>query len=311
MDPIRQLECGFLRGSRTCSSEPNAVSLAFPTDGDFSIAGARLRWDREVVHVDATTAGDEPPLRAQLERILGLDHDATGFWSVIEKAPELRAVASSRPGFRPVVAYSPYVMGGWSILSQRLRMAQAAVLQVRIAEAAGDTVNVGGQVIPAFPRPQSILARSSFPGVPDEKWRRLSVLAKAALEGKLDVARLAATPHAQARAQLMELRGVGPWTADAILLRGCGPVDLLPLSEPTLHAAVAEVYRLKKAPTDAEVQLIAQAWSPYRMWVSVLLVSHYVGMKVKGIVPPGRRGRRATQGLHVRFEGEQGARASR
>ena len=164
MDPIRQLECGFLRGSRTCSSEPNAVSLAFPTDGDFSIAGARLKWDGEVVHVDATTAGDEPPLRAQLERILGLDHDATGFWSVIERAPELRAVASSRPGFRPVVAYSPYVMGVVDPLPAAADGAggRAPGAHRRSGGRHGERRWPGD---PGVSRPESILARSSFPGV--------------------------------------------------------------------------------------------------------------------------------------------------
>ena len=54
------------------------------------------------------------------------------------------------------------------------------------------------------------------------------------------------------------------------------------------------------------MQLIAQAWSPYRMWVSVLLVSHYVGMKVKGIVPPRSSGTEGDAGPRRPIRGRAG-----
>jgi DNA-3-methyladenine glycosylase II len=280
MAPIRDMQCGFLRGSRTCGADPQAVRLAFPQDGDFSLVGAEVRHRDGQVHVQGQGGTDPRRIRAQIERTLGLDHDGIAFQRTIQAHPALARVAAERPDFRPVVAYSPYVMGGWAVLSQRLRMAQAAAIQVRIAEACGDVVEVDGERIASFPRPQSLLALSQskdsgFPGVAEEKWRRLQVLAEAALRGDLEVERLRALPYAEARAKLMELRGVGPWTADAILLRGVGPADALPLSEPRLHEAVAATYGLRRTPSDAEVSSLAESWRPFRMWVSVLLVSHH------------------------------------
>lgn len=86
---------------------------------------------------------------------------------------------------------------------------------------------------------------------------------------------MCARPYAESRAQLMQLRGVGAWTADAILIRGCGLVDELPLSEPTLHAGVAHAYGLARIPSDDEVAAIAERWRPFRTWVSVLVVASY------------------------------------
>jgi DNA-3-methyladenine glycosylase II len=275
MTPIRDMQCGFLRGSRTCSADPYAVRLAFPQDGDFALVGAQLRQEGEALQVELSGATNVAAARAQVERTLGLDHNGAVFQKVLAADPALKRVAAERPDFRPVVAYSPYVMGGWAVLSQRLRMAQAAAIQVRIAEASGDVVEVGGETIASFPRPQSLLARASFPGMPEEKWRRLQVIARAALEGQLDIDRLRALPYEEARAKLMELRGVGPWTADAILLRGVGPADALPLSERSLARAVGLTYGLGHVPSPSTVESIADAWRPFRMWVSVLLVSHH------------------------------------
>jgi hypothetical protein len=227
---VRELQCGFLRGSRGCAA--GEVKLAFPCDGTFEVVGVPLREEEgaiagEVVRAAAATAevarggegivgavrpaaatgaacggahgpaprrgvavrepaaitghrgqtsGKNPtPARGvaavarQVARVLGLDHDGARFARVLDADPVLRGIAAARPGFRPVVSYSPYVMAGWAVLSQRLRMAQAAAIQVAVAEAAGDVVELDGARIASFPRPQSVLARRAFPGVPDEK----------------------------------------------------------------------------------------------------------------------------------------------
>ena len=42
---------------------------------------------------------------------------------------------------------------------------------------------------------------------------------------------LTALPDAQARARLLELPGIGPWTADYVLLRGLGRLDVFPAGD--------------------------------------------------------------------------------
>ncbi len=273
LDAARQLQCGFLRGSRACPTG-DAVRLAFPRDGDFGIVGVTLELSGGRIEGRVVGTADGDAVGRQVARVLAVDHDARPFAELLERDPVLRQVAAERPGFRPVVSYSPYVMGGWSILSQRIRMSQAAVLQVAIAEQAGDVVEIDGDQLASFPRPQSVLGLASFRGIPAEKWSRLQGLARAALEGALDLERLVATPYGEARERLMSLRGVGPWTADAILMRGCGLTDALPLTEPALHRAVELAYGLSGTPDDAAVAEIAQGWRPFRTWVSVLLISH-------------------------------------
>jgi DNA-3-methyladenine glycosylase II len=154
-------------------------------------------------------------------------------------------------------------------------MSRAAAIQVRIAEASGDLATIDRQVVASFPRPQSILNRNAFPGVSAEKWSRLQAVARAALDGQLEAKDLLALPLEEARERLLRIHGVGSWTADGILIRGCGPTDILPLREPLLHAAVALTYGMKTIPNDDEVSALAKDWRPFRTWVSVLLISEH------------------------------------
>lgn len=297
LEPIRRMECGFLRGTRSCGVGDGSVTVAFPRDGSFEPTAARLRWGKDGVAIEAEIFGtkDGAVVRPQLERMLGLDHDARPFFRLLERDAVLAPLLTRRPAFRPVVAASPYAMAGWAVLSQRLRMTQAAAIQARLAEATGDTVDVGDAVALAFPRPQSILKLERFDGVPEEKWRRLQAVAAAALEGVLDRDRLMAMPYAEAHALLTEIRGIGNWSADGILIRGCGPTDVLPIGEPTLHGAVQNAYRLPTLPSDAEVTALAERWRPFRTWVSVFLISaDFEGARARLKTVRPERSRRAS-----------------
>jgi DNA-3-methyladenine glycosylase II len=96
--------------------------------------------------------------------------------------------------------------------------------------------------------------------------RRLRGLAEAAIEGRLATERLRALPPTDA---LAELRGVGEFTAQGILLRGCGLVDELP-DDVLSREVIADMYadELSRGTTADE---ITARWRPYRTWATVLL----------------------------------------
>ena len=275
LEPVRRLQCGFLRGTRTCSAGEGAVTLAFPSERAFTPVAVRLRNGEGGGIIEAELFGSDEVevVRPQVERMLAIDRDATAFFELLARDSVLARLHAQRPAFRPVVAASPYAMAGWLVLSQRTSMAQAAAVQSRLAELTGDLVSVEGENAVPFPRPQSVLKLEGVKGVSAEKWRRLQAVARAALEGRLELNHLLSLPYAAARDELRAIHGIGPWTADGILIRGCGPSDVLPLGEPTLHGAIQVAYGLPALPTDREVIARAEAWRPFRTWVSVFLIS--------------------------------------
>lgn len=269
MESARTLQCGCMRASRTCSVE-GAVRLAFPLDGTFEIVGAKIEQKGGELWVEAIGTEDQATLSAQLARILAVDHDGEQFASIFRNEPALARL--DQVGFRPIVFFSPYVSAGWHILSHRTRMAHAAVVQSRLAEAAGDVVEIDGARLPSFPRPETFLKMNGFAGISTEKWERLRGIAVAALEGKLDRKRLLSMRREEAMRDLMELRGVGKFIAEAILIRGCGPADMLPTDLTMMKSGVQKVYGLDAPPSDVEVIRIAEGWKPFRTWMTVFMV---------------------------------------
>jgi DNA-3-methyladenine glycosylase II len=279
------------------------LEFAFPVEGSWRTAGVRVRQDTTdaragdvgagrtdaragdvwtgragagVVTAEVVGPGEPGPglaaeIRAQVERILSLDVDGSGFPAVGERDPVVGEIQRRYPGLRPVGFWSPYEAAAWTIIGHRIRITQAAAIKARMAERLGEPVSFGGQVVHAFPSPQRLAELETFPGLAGRKPEWLRSLALAALDGRLDAARLRAMPHEEAMADLKNLPGIGDFSAGLILLRGAGDPDAVAHREPRLGRAVALAYGLSGPATPEQILQISENWRPYRTWVTLLL----------------------------------------
>jgi len=251
-------------------AENPVVRLAFPLDGDFTPVAVALRFeDRALVGEVAGTSRIDA-VAAQVARIFSLDVDGSGYPVVAERDPALAPVIAALPGLRPVCFTSPYETAAWAILSARISMAQAARVQDRLIADLGEKLNVAGEDIWAFPRPERLLELRELPGAATEKVVRLHGVARAALEGRLDAERLRALGPEAGPASLLGIRGIGPFWSSGIYLRGCGIADVFP-DEPLSIAALGQLHGLGDRPDPADVARLTAAYAPYRMWVCFLL----------------------------------------
>jgi DNA-3-methyladenine glycosylase II len=140
-----------------------------------------------------------------------------------------------------------------------------------MAEELGPTVEVRGEPAHAFPGPSRLLELREFPGLTPIKVERLERLAVAALAGRVEAGYLRSLPVEDALEELGRLPGIGPFSAELILLRGAGEPDHLPEHEPKLARAVAMAYGLEEPPKAGELRRLAERWRPYRTWVSLCL----------------------------------------
>jgi DNA-3-methyladenine glycosylase II len=253
------------------------LELAFPVEGRWQTTGVRVRQDNagtvtaEIVSPAEPGPGLTAEVRWQVERILSLDVDGSGFPAVGERDPVAGEAQRRYPGLRPVGFWSPYEAAAWAIIGHRIRITQAAAIKARMAERLGEPVSFGGRVVHAFPSPQRLVKLDRFPGLAGRKPEWLRSLAHAALDGRLDAARLRALPHQEAITDLKTLPGIGDFSAGLILLRGAGEPDAVAYREPRLARAVALAYGLPGPATPEQIRAISENWRPYRTWVTLLL----------------------------------------
>jgi DNA-3-methyladenine glycosylase II len=206
-----------------------------------------------------------------VRRVLSLDQSGSAWAEVGGRDQVIGRLQSELPGLRPVLFHSPYEAAAWSILSQRRHRAQATAVRKRLSAAHGRTFALPGGELDAFPTPAALLRVDSFPSLEPQRIDRLHAIARAALNGQLDPARLLAMAPEAAMAALQELPGIGPTYAGLILLRSTGATDILTLGEPRLPSFVGHYYGLAHAATSGELATLAEAWRPFRTWSAVLI----------------------------------------
>jgi DNA-3-methyladenine glycosylase II len=250
-----------------------ALRIAFLRDDGGGAAGAVLRQPATdgPVTLELTGDGDPGDLRAQVQRILSLDADASGFPAALAADPVAADATSDLAGLRPVLFPTPYEAAAWAVLSARQQLAQASAIRARLVEEQGETVRVDGRELRTFPTPGNLLqVRQIGGGQALERLRRLHAVAEAALLGELDPDVLREGPEDEALRRLTRIRGIGPYGAGLVLARASGRTDVLPENEPRVRQIVARLYRV--SPKDDEAfRRIAEPWRPFRTWVCFLL----------------------------------------
>lgn len=102
------------------------------------------------------------------------------------------------------------------------------------------------------------------------------LLARAILDGELDLQKLPTLSDDEVRAELVRLKGIGAWTAEIYLLRALLRPDAWPAGDLALQLAAQEAKRLPARPTAAELDALAEAWRPWRAVAARLLWLEYL-----------------------------------
>lgn len=155
-----------------------------------------------------------------------------------------------------------------TILEQQVSLASAAAAYDRLLEVV-DVLT-----------PEAFLAQGDATlrqvGFSRQKTRYGRILARALLDGSLDLEAVGRLRDDEARAALTALTGIGLWTADTYLLMALRRPDVWPVGDIALQAAVADLKGLPARPSADEMIELAETWRPWRGVAARILWFHYL-----------------------------------
>jgi DNA-3-methyladenine glycosylase II len=101
-------------------------------------------------------------------------------------------------------------------------------------------------------------------GLSSAKVEFLRDLAKRVTDGRLDLERLKELPDEDVIAELLEVKGVGRWTAEMFLIFHLGRPDVVSVGDLGIRRAVQIAYGMNDLPGPEELERIAEEWRPHR-----------------------------------------------
>jgi DNA-3-methyladenine glycosylase II len=146
-------------------------------------------------------------------------------------------------------------------------LAEAIIYQQLAGRAADAIYRRFVAIYGRFPKPEQLLATDSrklkAAGLSTRKIEYLKDLAARVSDGRLKLNHLKEMPDEQVVEQLIEVKGIGRWTAGMFLIFCLGRPDVLPTGDLGLRRAMQIAYGLDELPSPAVMQNIAQCWKPY------------------------------------------------
>ncbi len=205
---------------------------------------------------------DEAEALARCRRLLDLDTDLTAVEAQLSGDPVLGPLVERRPGLRVPSTVDGFELAVRAVVGQQVSVAGAGTVLARLAAGYGEPFAGAQGLNRHFPSPAALAgadpARLPFPRVRGEALRSL---ARLAMEGRLDLE--PGADGASARASLLGIHGVGPWTASYIGMRALADPDAWLPRDVGLRNALERLGH----PGDEPAALhLSERWRPWRSY---------------------------------------------
>jgi DNA-3-methyladenine glycosylase II len=216
-----------------------------------------------------------------VERMLGTQVRLEEWYRRVRPYPWLAFLARELRGLRPPRYPSLWEALAHSIVFQQISIHAAASIMRRLIETAGDPVQHAGAAYYPFVTPRQLLACSDAQlrsaGLSANKIAHLRSAAEAVVSGAVSEDEIERLPSAQASECLCSIRGIGPWSAAVVLLRGFGRLDVFPMKD----SGVARSLRLLSGNPLIDAHALLEGLGPARG----MLYFHLLLGRMRNLVP--------------------------
>lgn len=185
----------------------------------------------------------------------------------LKKDKKLQSVLGNGP-FELSAAGPPFLFLIHSIMSQQLSTKVAEVIKGRFHELVGKSVPTAEEVLNLSATELRAI------GLSGAKVQYVLHVADFAINNDLTLGRFNQMNDEEVITYVTQIKGVGRWTAEMLLMFGLGREDVFPADDLGIRHAMAELYHIsldniKK--NKLEMIAIAEKWRPYRTYACLHL----------------------------------------
>ncbi len=219
----------------------------------------------------ARTPSVKSSISSMLEAMFSVGRDLGDFYPLARKDKRLGLLSERFAGLKPPRFPSVFEAIVNAFACQQVSLDVGIVLLNRLASSYGPVFRDDKDLFHGFPGPEDLagLSPEDFRslGFSRNKGKAIIELSRKMAEGELDMAGLEKMPDAEAVRYLSGLRGVGRWTAEYVLLRGLGRINVFPGDDVGAQKNLMEFLGLTEKPDYRRARQITSRWRPYAGFV--------------------------------------------
>lgn len=210
--------------------------------------------------------------QSQVARLMGIDQDLALFYRMAYRDTFLAKLARGLRGLHIPQTVSVWEALVFAILGQQVSAHMAQMLRTLFIQAYGRSLKESGTTYHTFPRPEAIL-QAGEGGLQSiklgkRKARFILDIADTIVSGERDLERLRALPDEEVIHSLTRIPGVGPWTAQWVLIRGLCRPDAFPNGDLAFRRYLGVLLKRGSSLHPEEALDYSYGWSPFRSYVT-------------------------------------------
>lgn len=228
--------------------------------------------------------GDSRPIkkcqRAEVVRYIrewfDLDTDLKPFYAMAKTDPLLARLIEDFYGLRVIGIPDLFEALCWGVLGQQINLKFAYSLKRQFVEKYGDSIEWNGKKFWIFPSCERI-AQLTAPELAKikmtiKKSEYIIGMAQLMVSGELSKEKLMRMDHFKdVEKSLIKIRGVGPWTANYVLMRCLRFPSAFPIDDVGLHNAIKYLTGAKDKPTKEELLKLSLTWANWQSYATFYL----------------------------------------
>jgi len=212
------------------------------------------------------TTSELDSIKGQVQRLLGATVSLESFYGLAEIEPRLGELVHRFVGVRPPRFPTLFEAMVNAIANQQLSLEVGIELLNRFTDQFGTRPKDAHGLV-AFPDAESILTIH-----PDElrglgfsmrKAEYILSSAHAVATGAITSSQLESCDRIEATELLLAIRGLGRWSAEYILLRGVGRLDVFPADDVGARNKIQRLMELTRPPNRGEIISMTAPWDPW------------------------------------------------
>ncbi|HWA33174.1 MAG TPA: DNA-3-methyladenine glycosylase [Cyclobacteriaceae bacterium] len=204
-----------------------------------------------------------------------LDTDLKPFYALARKDDLLKGIVKKYVGHRIISIPDLFESLIWAVLGQQINVAFAYTIKQRFVEQFGERFDYDGVTHYLFPTPQTVVQLTPDQLLPLQFSRQKANytigIAKAFVSGDLTREKLTGLSLAEAKEQLVKIKGIGNWTANYAMMRTFRHPESFPLEDVALHRAIQIQLGLRKKPSLSRVKKIFRKYKGWEAYATLYL----------------------------------------
>jgi DNA-3-methyladenine glycosylase II len=212
------------------------------------------------------TGQDMEGVMRLMQKVLGVELSMEPFYRLMKNDEYVGPLVRQFYGVKPPRFPTIFEALVNSIACQQVSLDVGIILLDRLAEKFGLMFD-GATPSYSFPAPDGLanvpIEEIKKLGFSYQKARSIKELAAAITSGKIDLSKLEEMENQEAVDYLTALRGIGRWSAEYVLLRGLGRLDMFPGDDVGAQNNLRRLFNLDHKPGYSEIRELTARWRPY------------------------------------------------